>query len=167
MDIRRLQPDDTDTFRTLRLSALQREPSAFGASFDEESSQPVDLFLSWLAPHPDNAVFGAFVDSSLIGCAGLRRENLAKLRHKGIVWGMYVAPGYRRSGAGRKLLDAVIRFAEQVEGLRQLNLCVNADNSAAIALYKQCGFEIFGTEKDAMNIDGTFVDELHMTRRLC
>lgn len=45
-----------------------------------------------------------------------------------------------------------------------MNLGVNTRNTAALALYRSFGFEIFGTEREYMFVDGEFHDEHRMTR---
>ncbi|MGE8367843.1 GNAT family N-acetyltransferase, partial [Cupriavidus sp.] len=48
----------------------------------------------------------------------------------------------------------------------QLNLCVNAENTAAKQLYESLGFATFGIEPRAMVVDGRFYDEQHMVLKL-
>jgi len=79
---------------------------------------------------------------------------------------MYVAPEARGSGIGRTLLLAALELARSVPAIRQVNLCVNASNSAAIRLYQSAGFEVFGRERGAMIVDGELQDELHMSLQL-
>ncbi len=54
-----------------------------------------------------------------------------------------VAPGLRRQGVGRALVDAVA-VAAQAAGARRLHLEVRATNRPAIALYSGLGFERVG-----------------------
>ncbi len=53
-----------------------------------------------------------------------------------------------------------------IDGVRQIKLGVNATNMAAKALYQSMGFERFGVEPDALNVDGRFYDEEHYMLRL-
>jgi RimJ/RimL family protein N-acetyltransferase len=48
-------------------------------------------------------------------------------------------------------------------GVQQVNLGVNAANSAAIALYESLGFQAFGIERGFMQVDGELHDEVHMS----
>ncbi len=57
-----------------------------------------------------------------------------------------VRPGWRRRGAGRKLLEAVIGHAREARA-QSLFLEVGADNPAALALYGQTAFEAVGSRK--------------------
>ena len=66
----------------------------------------------------------------------------------------------------RSLLLETLSFARTVPDLRQINLCVNATNLAAIALYESLAFKPFGHETGALLIDGKLHDEIYMSLRL-
>ncbi len=166
MQIRRLTPADAAAFQALRLAALQEAPAAFGSSFEEEREFGASIIESRLAVRPDRGPFGAFVDGELVGLVALGRENMAKLAHKALVWGLYVKPQFRDQGIGRALLLAVLSLARSVPGVRRVNLCVNATNGGAIRLYQSVGFRAFGHEPDAMLVNGELHDEVHMSMQL-
>jgi RimJ/RimL family protein N-acetyltransferase len=166
MHIRRLTPADSLVFQALRLASLRDEPTAFGSSYEEEQAYPLSRFEAWLALKPDCGPFGAFEDETLAGFVFLGREDKAKLAHKAVILGMYVAPQFRRRGLGRALLSAALSLAASIPKTRQVNLCVNADNTAAVRLYESAGFKAFGREPGALRINDVLHDELHMCLRL-
>jgi RimJ/RimL family protein N-acetyltransferase len=166
MHIRRLTPADAAAFQELRLAALQQSPTAFGSSYEEEREYSQAFIEDRLAGRPDRGTFGAFEGTELVGLIALGRERQRKLEHKGLIWGMYVAPRVRGNGIGRALLLTALELARSVPGIRQVNLCVNAENSPAIHLYRSVGFEVFGHERGAMLIEGEAHDELHMCLHL-
>ncbi len=161
--IRRLEPDDAEPFRALRLAGLEDSPAAFGSSPDVESEHDLELIRSRLHHGRDDATFGAFVEGRLVGVLGLQRPTHPKGRHRGHVWGMYVAREHRRDGVGSALVAALIEYARALEGLVWLDLGVGVDNLAARSLYEGFGFEAWGTERDALRVDGAAVDEAHMS----
>jgi ribosomal-protein-alanine N-acetyltransferase len=57
-----------------------------------------------------------------------------------------VAPGNRRAGLGRRLLETVMARAAAT-GADRVNLEVRPSNEGAIELYLQCGFERVGVRK--------------------
>lgn len=166
MTIRKLLAEDAAVFRELRLRALLDKPGSFTSSHAEESSLSLGEVAERLAPTADRAVFGAFDGGRMIGMAGLGREAMAKIAHKGYVWGMYVEPDYRGKGWGQRLLDATIEFAAQVTGLRQVNFSMYSGNDVARRLYVSSGFVPYGVEPCAMRVGDTCYDEEHMVRVL-
>jgi RimJ/RimL family protein N-acetyltransferase len=67
----------------------------------------------------------------------------------------------RGNGTGSKLLTVLESWA-----LRQGELTVAVKNKAAEALYIKSGFVVEGRKKDALLIDGVYVDEYYMANLL-
>jgi RimJ/RimL family protein N-acetyltransferase len=62
-------------------------------------------------------------------------------------------------GLGTSLLAELSVWAERT-GLHRLELTVMAHNERALALYRRCGFEVEGTRRHSLLVDGRYVDEL-------
>ena len=161
-----LSPDDVAGYRELRLYGLQESPMAFGSSYEEEVEMSLPRFAVRLQDSPDKFTLGAWVGSSLVGTVGFGRSSALKQRHKGMLYAMYVHPDQRRMGCGRSLVEALLNRTRSLPGLDQIQLSVNADNPAAIALYESLGFVAFGREPRALLVDGVFHDEVHMVLSL-
>lgn len=116
----------------------------------------------------ESFTLGAFSDEGdLLGTVGFKRENVLKLKHKGLIFRMYIAPEAKGLGLGRKLLQAAIERAKQGVGLKQIVLTLIADNHRAKNLYLSEGFEVFSFEKQAIRMsDDLFVDENAMVKYL-
>jgi RimJ/RimL family protein N-acetyltransferase len=165
MEVRVLIGPDASACRLLRLEGLRQYPTAFASSYDEECDIGVGAVAERLQSTENGAVFGAFEEGSLIGMVGIRRENGLKLRHKALIWGMYVTPAFWRRGVGAELLKSVLDYAAtNMPGLRQVNLCVNAVNTSAIEMYRGAGFEPFGVEQAFLIVDDAAQDLIHMVR---
>jgi RimJ/RimL family protein N-acetyltransferase len=165
MQIRRLNPSDTEYYRTLRLAALRESPSSFNSSYEEESEAPIEAIAAYLVPDHARATFGAFSDAELVGMVRIGRESLRKIHHKANLRSMYVAPAHRGKGAAKRLMGQALAFAASM-GVRQVNLTVTAGNVAAMALYESQGFKPYGVERGSLLVDGTYHDEIHMARML-
>ena len=168
MIIRRLDESDAAAFRVLRLHALQESPEAFGSSYEETLAQPLEWMAERLrlAPErPHDFVLGAF-DPDLVGMVGFARETRTKTRHKGAIWGMYVAESARGHGVGRALLERLLVEARAQSGLEAITLLVVATNEAAKRLYHSFGFQTYGTEPHALKLGNRYYDEDLMVLRL-
>jgi RimJ/RimL family protein N-acetyltransferase len=159
--IRRLEPGDAALYREIRLEALQRDPEAFGSTFERENVQP----LSWFEAAISRAdIFGGFLDGRLMGVAGFAAQEGTKHAHKGLLWAMYVRSAARKSGLGKILVAAVLDHARgRVE---MVQLAVVSENEAALRLYEAVGFVEYGYEKRALKQDGRYFDEVLMVKFL-
>jgi ribosomal protein S18 acetylase RimI-like enzyme len=164
--IRALGAADADRFKALRLLAIETSPTAIWPTHEEEASRPIDEIAARIRTTRHQAVFGAFAGDALVGIAGVRREPLAQVRHKAMIWGVFVDPAHRRQGIAQKLLAAATGHAGEQWDCAQLMLCVNAENAAAKGLYASLGFRTFGVEPRALCVDGRFYDEEHMCKPL-
>lgn len=165
LEIRPLAAPDVAAFRQIRLQAISDSPSAVWPTYEEEVRRSVKEIEARILRTDTQVVFGAFIDNELVGIAGLRREPLDQVRHKAVLWGVFVSPDLRREGLARKLFARVQSFARE-EGVLQIQLCVNAENVRARNLYRSLGFESFGVEPRAMRVGDRYFDEEHMVLRL-
>ena len=129
----------------------------------EMRSIPIEEFECQLRDRDDAPLFvGAFKGSSLVGVAALFFETSQKLSHKANVGSVFVTTSHRKNGIGRALMSELLSIAKEDEKLLQLNLQVNTANTTAVELYKSLGFTIFGTEQNAVVVNGKPYDEYHM-----
>jgi ribosomal protein S18 acetylase RimI-like enzyme len=162
--VRRLAPIDAPAYRALRLRGLDERPDAFTSSAEAEAAKPLSAAEARLAPEGQDVVFGAFVDEALAGVVGFSREQRLKNRHIAAVFGMFVAPEFRRRGIGRALIRHLVASTKQQPGLEQLVLTVTQSNEAARTLYESEGFRSYGVEPRALRIEDRYYDKNHMVR---
>lgn len=165
MLIRRLTPADAAAHRELMLEAYERHPDAFTSSTSERAKLPASWWAERLPPGADapSMVFGALDDEGrLVGAVGLSVEARIKARHKGLLFGMYVAPAARQQGVGAQLVEAVLAAARARADLRLVQLTVTQGNDGAQALYQRCGFQVFGVEPMAVRIAERYFAKVHM-----
>lgn len=166
MIIRHALPDDAQALLDLKLaldresSFMMIEPGEREADVDAERSRLVERLAepnsTILVVEAGNGELAGYLEAE----GGAFRRN----RHVALV-----IAGVRQSasgqGLGTQLFNALIDWAA-VAGLARLELTVMAHNEAAIGLYRKMGFEVEGTRRAAMLVDGRFVDELYLARIL-
>lgn len=164
--VRLLAANDAEHFKSLRLLAAESSPTSIWPTREEEMARSVEQTADRIQETTTQAVFDAFDDDVLVGITGIRREPLRKITHKATIWGVFVTPLYRGCGIARTLLAAATAHANTKWNSVQLTLCVKVENVAAKSLYVSQGFQTFGIEPRAMQVDGRFYDEEHMCKPL-
>ncbi len=113
----------------------------------------------------DSFTLGAYnMDGGLCGVASFTRDGAdrQKLRHKGILFRMYVAAPYRGWGMSSLLISVVLERIREIGDIEQVNLTVIAANDRAKKLYTKFGFNVFGKEEKAIKWKGKYFDEEQM-----
>lgn len=158
MRVRRLTVADAQAGHALRLRALSESGEAFGTTYEEYATWPLEQAYARYALTGDDFTLGAFEEDRLVGVVTFRREQRIKTRHKGSVTGMFVAQEARGKGVGRALMAALIDEARGIEGLEQMNLDVFTASTAARQLYLSLGFEVCGLERHADKVGDAYYD---------
>ena len=158
MKIQTLNPADVAAYRTLRLRALQDHPEAFGSAYEDEVATPPESVAERLISNSERFTLGAWQGDTLVGMAGFYQNAGRKTRHRGGVWGMYVAPEVRGHGVGGALLREIIQRAKGLANLEEIVLAVTVGNLAAKTIYTQAGFETAYIEKRYLKIEDKYYD---------
>jgi len=161
--VRQLNKNDIGQFFPFRLEALKLVPTAFGSSFEEETTKGPAWLEAVLAAEKDsNAIFGAFCDDVLVGTIGIFSDLRLKSGHKATIWGMYVRSEFRGQGLGKQLVQQAIDHAKSKMKAEAVYLSVESLNEDAKNLYLRCGFKVWGREPKSLYVNGKFHDEDYM-----
>lgn len=137
-EVERARPDAWERVRAVRLCALADAPDAFGSTLEGDRALAPEVWRERLTAGAAFVATSGGEDVGLAFGAEYRgREGTAGL------FGMWVAPGARGSGAGDRLVAAVVSWAGE-EGFARVVLHVGDENAAAIRLYERNGFRPTG-----------------------
>jgi len=165
MIIRPLVPTEAEAYAILRREMLLDSPWAFSGTPEDDIGLDIQRMRTQLAG-PNYAVIGAFDENGkLVASCGLMARHQSKMAHRVHIWGVYVTPAVRGRGIGRSVVQGAIDLARTWPGINSAALSASVRSTTAIALYQSLGFGIWGTEPECISLDGTLIDEVHMTLR--
>lgn len=159
MQIRKLSSEDCKLFLEFRSKALIESAQFFRVSAAD------DLKLDgtyWRNRLDTDRVYGIFQLDSLIAIGGLSRFVGEKLSHKGLIWGMYIAPSARGTQASDLLMAALLNGAKGF--VTHLQLTLMADNVRARRYYERHKFEVYAIEPASVMTEQGPADEALMWR---
>lgn len=163
-----LQKERWRDYKEIRLEALREEPHAFGTSFSDAEQRPdfywIERIEESLEGKTDYMLF-AECDGRLVGILGAYFHKTPETQKSGHLWGMYVQKEFRGKGVGSQLMKSMLKKLQQISILEKVSLLVNQEQTAAVNLYKQLGFEQVGTEEFVLG-DGKLYKEYKMERML-
>ncbi|MEV5340511.1 GNAT family N-acetyltransferase [Streptomyces sp. NPDC052676] len=125
---------------------------------------PGDPFFRDTAGPADHLV--AELDGRVVGYIRLGFPTpLPSNAHVRQIRGLAVAEEARGKGVGHALLRAAVEDA-RARGFRRITLRVLGHNAPARALYASEGFVVEGVQPEEFFLDGTYVDDVLMGRKL-
>ena len=162
VSIERITPQTALVFKDVRLRALLDAPTAFSSTYAKESQLPDEEWMKrsvrWSSD--GSTIFLAMDGAVGCGIVGAYEEENAKCAQ---VISMWVDPGFRRTGVGKALIDAVVEWAES-RAVPAMKLMVTGVNPGAIAFYERLGFKMTG--KTAVYPNDAASTEYEMARKL-
>ncbi|MFI2611097.1 GNAT family N-acetyltransferase [Kitasatospora sp. NPDC018619] len=162
-------PDDDLIIRTAR-SEDERELAVLNHAtwsvLSDVSPQPPVEDPVFDERHTPDQYLLAVLDGRIVGYVRqVPATPLASNRHVRQIQGLAVDAAVRGRGVGRRLVEAACAAARSA-GARRLTLRVLGWNAPARRLYESCGFVVEGSLAEEFLIDGRYVDDVWMARRL-
>ena len=160
--IRKLNIEDLNQYRNIRLELLKNAPTNFGSSFEEESQFDRKMWVNRLSKETIS-VFGAF-DTELVGIVLTVENPRSKMKHIASINSMYVKEKYRSLKIGDKLVKHALEYLKNKD-VEQVILSVVTSNLPAVKLYENNGFVHYGTEIGTIKYENEYYD-LYLMRKV-
>lgn len=160
---RKLRPQESEIYRSIRLECLRRYPENFGSNYRDEIKKKKLFFQIHLEEsNSDHFVMGGFDNDNLIAIAGFTRYDTINTKHRGRIIQVYVKPEYQGKKIGFRLLQSIVEEAFRNKEIEQIEIDVLANNSNAEKIYSKMGFQIYGTQKKYLKIGNKYFDHKMM-----
>ncbi|MGR3764270.1 N-acetyltransferase family protein [Rossellomorea sp. NS-SX7] len=122
------------------------------------------MMIERIQTRNNGVILSAEKDGRLIGYMMVIRGSVNRTRHSAyLVIG--ILKQFRGQGVGTALFQKVEEWARSC-GISRLELTAVTRNTPGIALYQKCGFEMEGTKRNSLIINGEFHDEYYMSKML-
>lgn len=129
--------------------------------FDIESKSKM---ITAITAEKNSAIFFAEENEELTGYLIAKGGSAKRNLHTAyLVIG--ILENIRGQGIGTELFQELMKWARDKE-LHRLELTVMAGNEAGLRLYKKQGFQIEGTKRHSLFVNGNYVDEYYMAKLL-
>ena len=158
----------TDAENMLKIQKEVIEEEAFLLSDPAEFNKTVDDQKHWIRRILQNErekILIAEVEGKMAGWLVFQSPNRLRLNHTGS-FGMMVQKEYRNMQIGRKLLEALLIWAENHQEIEKVGLGVLSTNERAIHLYRSLGFVEEGRKVNEVKIGNRYVDDILMYKRV-
>jgi L-amino acid N-acyltransferase len=175
--VRPVRPEDGEAIRRI----YNVEVASSSVTFDIEPWGPVDQ-QRWFERHQGvypavvgvtgQSGAGATTTSELspptgevAGFGALSRYRARPAYATTVEDSVYVDRRHRRIGAGRAILDELVRLAAE-HGFHTVIARVVGHNEASIELHRACGFHLVGVEREVGRKHGRWLDVVELQRIL-
>ena len=143
--IRQFKQDDWAELRSIRLNALQNNPTVFLSSYHESVTFPPEHWQEMLSTH-DRAIFGLFDGEKIIGVTGVVPSKYSEENHVAICVMSYIDPEYRGKGYSQLFYSARLDWARQNPLIKVVRVSHREGNIASCKANQKFGFKLVRKE---------------------
>jgi phosphinothricin acetyltransferase len=154
--------DDADAIRSI----YNAEVAGSTVTFDLVP-RSLDDQVAWIERHSGGHPAVVAVDEvgEVVGFGSLSPYKERPAYFTTVEDSVYVRADHRGTGVGRRLLDELVRLAQQY-GYHSVIARIVGGHDTSISLHHRCGFEIVGTEREVGRKLGHWLDVVVMQRML-
>lgn len=165
MLIREIRIDDADNFINL-VKEVESQSTFMLMEPGERKTTPEQQkkHLKRIEQQNNSTIFLAEIKGELVGYFIVMGGSAKRTMHSAyIVIG--ILENCRGQGIGTELFNKATKWASK-HNISRLELTVITENKAGLALYKKSGFEVEGTKRNSLVIEGKPFDEYYMSKLL-
>lgn len=161
IEIISLSEGEWHEYKKLRLEALQKDPEAFGKTYDEVITFSDEKWKELLESY---ICLFAKAGKDLIGMIALELNTSENSRHRAEIRQLYVRKEWRNKGVGKQLMVALLKELKKLPYFKKVVLYVTQTQTSAQELYKSLGFRMVGTLEKDIKIGDELYDEYIMEK---
>jgi ribosomal protein S18 acetylase RimI-like enzyme len=156
IQIKEIRSQEIESYKMFLANALQNDEESLLVTHKDNANAPFPT-----KDRNDSFTLGAYSENVLAGVVSFARdgEDREKLRHKGLMFTMYVLKEFRGRGIAQELLECLITRVKTIPDIEQINLIVISSNARARHLYEKIGFKKYGTELNSIKWKNKYFSE--------
>ncbi len=112
----------------------------------------------------NSTILVALCDERIVGSISARGGQYRRERHT-IYIVIAILQAFVGQGIGTRLFAELEAWARN-HNIHRMELTVMVNNPRGIALYRKMGFQIEGTKRDSLLVNGEYIDEYYMAKLL-
>ncbi|WP_155592184.1 GNAT family N-acetyltransferase [Lysinibacillus cavernae] len=162
MFIREADRNDSEQIIAVMTNAEASNFMLFGPGERNLAPEKFVKYIDNLHHSSHSALFVAEIDEKVVAYLIVQGNEPSRIAHRA-----YVVIGIHSDYRGRKIGTALFKHVEdwaKDNGIHRLELTVMENNEAGVALYKRMGYDIEGTKRDSLYVDGQYVNEYYMSK---
>lgn len=165
MLIREAKREDAEQIIAVIKNAEESNFMLFGPGERKLETAQLTKFIENIHNDSRSALLIAEIEKRVVGYLIVQGNNMpSRILHRA-----YIVVGIHNDFRGRKIGTALFSHLDdwaKEKAIHRLELTVMTNNTAGVALYKKMGFEIEGTKRLSLYVDGEYIDEYFMSKLL-
>lgn len=134
---------------------------SFGANEFKRDLREYEDYITATSKEQNSIMLLALIDSDIISIATINSSQKERTKHVGTL-GIVISKKYTGLGLGKILMKDLIEWAKRNGVTKKISLVTNENNTVAIELYKNLGFEVEGLLKKDNFIRGSYSNTVMM-----
>lgn len=165
MLIRAAIREDAEQIIAVIKNAEESNFMLFGPGERKLETEQFTKFIENINNNSHSDLFIAEMEQRVVGYLIVQGNNMPSR----VSYRAYIVVGIHSDFRGQKIGTALFNHLDdwaKEKGMHRLELTVMENNTAGITLYKKMGFEIEGTKRHSLYVDGEYMDEYYMSKLL-